>query len=45
MPMKPQGNYPKVESMTEAKIMDVYNGYYEPMEPGDTEEYKNGKSS
>ena len=30
MPMKPQGNYPKVESMTEAKIADVYNGAYEP---------------
>lgn len=30
MPMKPEGKYPPVEYMTEAKIADVYNGAYEP---------------
>jgi len=35
MPMKPEGKYPPVELMTEAKMMDVYNGAYEPKDSDD----------
>ncbi len=35
MPMKPEGKYPPVKSVSEAEIMDVYNGAYEPKDSDD----------